>query len=479
MSVRLAAVSSSGIAVHDLITTVDSRPGHRPAHRKPVQVSVRGKGLWTLLVLNAIAATALFLVGGGAGDLTVSGGLMTALGRVSGLYGALGLALQLVLIARVPWLERRLGMDRLTVWHRWSGVGVLWLLVAHVVFATLGSAASHRNSVLSEAEILLFDVPDVLQAAAAMVLLVVVAASSARAARRRMRYETWHFVHLCAYLAVILGFFHQVAIGRDFVDAPLARLYWWCLYGGALGAVLVFRLGLPLGRGVRHGLRVHAVVPEGPGVSVYVSGRRLDRLPARAGQFFLWRFLTRDHWWQAHPYSLSAMPDGATLRITVKALGDASAAVRRIRPGTRVLAEGPYGAFTSKVRIRRSVLLIGGGIGVTPIRALLEELTRTREDIVVIYRVHHLRDAVLLAEMQQLTHDHDAVLHVVTGPSTTTRSDGPILGPQHLAALVPGIAHRDVYLCGPPGMTTSVLRALAALGVPATQCHTERFAFAT
>ena len=462
------------------MTAVGDLPGHRPAHRKPAQVSVPGRGLWTLLGLNAIAATALFLVGGGADISTVSGGLMTALGRLSGLYGALGLALQLILVARVPWLERRLGMDRLTVWHRWSGFGVWWLLLAHVVFITLGYAASDRSSVLSEAGILLFDVPDVLKAAAAMVLLVMVAASSARAARRRMQYETWHFVHLYAYLAVILGFFHQVAIGRDFVDAPLARLYWWCLYATALAVVLVFRVGVPLGRGLRHGLRVHAVVAEGPGVvSVYVSGRRLDRLPARAGQFFLWRFLTRDHWWQAHPYSLSAMPDRATLRITVKALGDASAALCRIRPGTRVLAEGPYGAFTSEVRVRRSVLLIGGGIGVTPIRALLEELARTREDIVVIYRVRHPRDAVLLEEMQQLARECGAVLHVMTGPSGATGGYGPLLGPRHLAALVPGIGSRDVYLCGPPGMTTAVLRALAALGVPATQCHTERFAWAT
>ncbi|MBV8995081.1 MAG: ferric reductase-like transmembrane domain-containing protein [Pseudonocardiales bacterium] len=292
--------------------------GYRPVHRKPAQVSIRGGGLWALLVLNAIAVTALFMVGGGVDNLTMSGGLMTALGRLSGLYGALGLAFQLILIARIPWLERRSGMDRLTVWHRWSGFGVLWLLLTHVVFIILGYAASDGSSVLSEARVLLLGVADVLKAAAAMVLLVVVAASSVRAARRRMQYQTWHFMHLYAYLAVILGFFHQVAIGRDFVDAPLARLYWWCLYGAALGAVLVFRVGLPLGRGVRQGLRVHAVVPEGLGVvPVYVSGRRLDRLPARAGQFFLWRFLTRGHWWQAHPYSLSAMPDGATLRITV------------------------------------------------------------------------------------------------------------------------------------------------------------------
>ena len=462
------------------MATIHDRPRHRSAHRKHTRVVGMSGWLFALLALNAIGATGLFIVGGGAGSLGVPGGLMIALGRLSGLYGALGLVSQLVLIARVPWLERRLGMDRLTRWHRCSGSWVWWLLVAHVVFITLGYAGQRRSPVLAEVGTLLWDTPDVLKAATAMVLLVVVAVTSARAARRRVQYETWHFVHLYAYLAVVLSFFHQITNGRDFIAAPPGRLYWWCLYATTLGAVLVFRVLVPLRRGLRHSLRVHSVVPESPGVvSVYIGGRHLDELPARAGQFFLWRFVTRDRWWQAHPYSLSAMPDGTTLRITVKALGDGSAALRGLRPGTRVLAEGPYGAFTCQARTESGVLLIGGGVGVTPIRALLEELTATRQDIVVIYRVRDQRDAVLLQEMQGLAHHCGAPLHVVTGASTATGRYGPIMGPQHLTALVPGIQHRDIYLCGPPGMTDTVLHALDALGVPAAHCHTERFAFTT
>jgi ferredoxin-NADP reductase len=81
--------------------------------------------------------------------------------------------------------------------------------------------------------------------------------------------------------------------------------------------------------------------------------------------------------------------------------------------------------------------------------------------------------------MQGLAHHCGAPLHVVTGASTATGRYGPIMGPQHLTALVPGIQHRDLYLCGPPGMTDTVLHALDALGVPAAHCHTERFAFTT
>lgn len=435
--------------------------------------------LLALLALNAMWVVDLFVLGGEADVLAGPHGLVLALGRLTGLGGALVLVLQLVLIARVPWLERRLGMDRLTSWHRWTGCWVLWLVLAHVVLITVGYAEQDNSPVIPEFASLVLETRDVLLAAAGTLLLVVVGATSARAARRRMRYETWHLLHLGAYLAVVLGFLHQVTIGNDFAENPIGRAYWWTLYGAALGAVLLFRFLLPIWRMVRHGTRVLAVVPEGPDVvSVHIGGRRLDRLPARAGQFFLWRFVAKGLWTQAHPYSLSAMPNGKTLRITVKALGDGSAALRNLRVGTRVLAEGPYGAFTAERCTRRGVLLIGGGVGVTPIRALLEEFSRTRHDIVVLYRIRDRQDAVLVPELQWLAQLVGAQLHIVIGPATAVGRHGPIMGPEHIAALVPGVRHRDVFLCGPPGMTDAVLGALRVLEVPRDRCHTERFAFA-
>jgi len=435
--------------------------------------------LVALLALNAAWAGDLFLLGHGWAGLAAPGGLLTALGRLSGLYGALALVLQLVLIARLPWLESRLGLDRLTGWHRWSGFWVLWLLVAHIVFSTLGNAAQDGSPLRTEIGTLVFDTQDVFKATLAMILLGVVAVSSARAARRRLRYESWHLLHLLAYLAVALGFMHQVTIGQDFAESAAGRAYWWTLYGAALGAVAVLRVGLPLVRNVRHRLRVESVVRENRDVvTIRIKGRALDRLPARAGQFFLWRFLTPGRWWEAHPYSLSAMPDGRTLRITVKALGDGSAWLHNVRPGTRVLAEGPYGAFTAQRRTRRGVLLVAGGVGVTPVRALLEEFAHQDDDIAVVYRATTSADAVLADELRTLAGHCEARLFLVLGASTTVGRFGPVLGPEHLEAMVPDVRRRDVYVCGPPGMTTAVSRTLRTLGLPAGQCHTERFAFA-
>jgi ferredoxin-NADP reductase len=222
-------------------------------------------------------------------------------------------------------------------------------------------------------------------------------------------------------------------------------------------------------RSVRHRLRVLRVVEEAPGVvSIEIGGRRLERLRARSGQFFSWRFLTRDHWWEAHPFSLSAAPDGRRLRITVKGLGDFTQRVRSIPPGTRVIAEGPFGAFTAASRRRRRVALIAGGAGITPIRALLEDMPGAPGDIAVVYRSAHAADVILRDELDALAARRGADIHYLIGePRSPSAED--------LRALVPDIADRHIYVCGPTEMTRATRATLRRYGVAAAQITTERF----
>ncbi|MFD7877632.1 ferric reductase-like transmembrane domain-containing protein [Streptomyces sp. NPDC059766] len=444
------------------MTTVQSPPAPPTALRPRV---VARTGLYAVLAANAAAVAWLFAQAGFASNALI------VLGRLAGLYGALLMAFQLLLVARLPWLDRRIGMDRLTSWHRWTGFGVLWTLLAHVVFIAFGYADSSGMDPVSQVVDLAETVEGVLRAVVALALLLVVGAASARRARRRLAYETWHFIHLYTYVAVVLAFTHQVAVGTTFTASSAAKAYWYAVWGLALGAVVVGRAVLPLWRNQRHQLRVSAVVPESDTVvSIHITGRGLDRLPARAGQFFLWRFLTKDRWWQANPFSLSAAPDGRSLRLTAKTAGDGTAALRHLKVGTRVFAEGPYGAFTALHRTRPESLLIAGGVGVTPIRALLEELDG---HAVVVYRVATDRDAVLYDELRELARVKGAELHLVTGPVSPDR-----LAPAELARLVPDIADRDVFLCGPPPMMNAVLASLRALDVPGPQIHFERFSLA-
>ncbi|MGW3940006.1 ferredoxin reductase family protein [Streptomyces phaeochromogenes] len=436
----------------------------------PPSAAVRPKvvaraGLYGVLAVNVAVVTVFFVQAGFASNALI------VIGRLLGLYGALLMAFQLLLVARLPWLDRRIGMDRLTSWHRWVGFGLLWTLLGHAVFITFGYADSSGMDPVSQLVDLAETVEGVLRAVVALVLILVIGGVSARYARRRLAYETWHFIHLYTYLAVVLAFTHQVAVGTSFTASSFATAYWYGVWGVALGAVALGRLVLPLWRNMRHQLRVSAVVPESDDVvSIYMTGRDLDRLPARAGQFFLWRFLTKDRWWQANPFSLSAAPDGRTLRLTAKTAGDGTAGLRHLKVGTRVFAEGPYGAFTAMHRTRPESVLIAGGVGVTPIRALLEEV---EGHAVVIYRVSTDRDAVLFDELRELAQAKGAELHLVSGPVSPDK-----LAPHELVRLVPDIGDRDVFLCGPPPMMNAVLGSLRELNVPKQQIHFERFSLA-
>jgi predicted ferric reductase len=416
---------------------------------------------------NAVVVVVLWLRAGGLSEPGSGEEWLVSLGRVTGLVGAYLSLVMILLLGRIPFVDRIIGLDRLAGWHRRIGHLVLWLLVAHTALITAGYTAGDDVSLWSEIDRLISTYPGVITATAGLVLLIGVVVSSVVIVRRRLRYETWYFVHLYAYLAIALGFSHQLATGSEFVGDPAARAYWTALYVVTVGALVSFRVLVPVARSLRLGLRVERVVPEGPGVvSVEVGGERLERLRARAGQFFGWRFLSRDRWWEVHPFSLSAAPDGERLRITVKDRGDFTARIGSLRPGTRVVVEGPYGGFTAANRRLARVAMIAGGVGITPVRALLEEMPG---DIAVVYRAAREDDVILRAELDELARERGTDLHYVVG-----RGEG-LLSPEHLRALVPDIAERDVYLCGPPAMIDAIHTSLRQAGVARRQIHTERF----
>jgi predicted ferric reductase len=425
--------------------------------------------LGAVVVVNVAAVQLLFAAAGTGKNPTLT------LAKFIGLHAALLLMLQLVLIARLPWLDRRIGMDRLTVWHRWVGFLLTWTVLTHATLIVLGYARLDSAPMLGTFLALAGVVPSLLGMLAATTI-VVVAASSVRYARRRMSYETWHAMHLALYAALLLALTHQFLEGTTFASSVWAAAYWWTLWTLVVAALVIGRIVLPLRRNALHRFRVSAVVPESDRVtSVYVTGDHLDRLPARAGQFFIWRFPEHNGWWQANPFSLSAAPDGRTLRLTAKAVGATSAGLRDLPVGSRVFAEGPYGAFTRLQQVGHATLLIAGGVGITPIRALLEEATGPT---IVLYRVHAAADAVLLPELQALARQRNAQLHLLTGRTGSGTPPLDPFAPHHLADLVPDIVERDVYVCGPPAMTEAVLRSLRALKVPAAQIHAERFSLA-
>jgi predicted ferric reductase len=418
------------------------------------------------------AVIALAITGETWGSLTAPGGVATFLGRLSGLTGAYLMLVMLLLIARVPFIEKAVGQDRLVMWHRNLGQWPVYLLLLHALLLTVGYAQFDRTGVLHQAWLFIDSYPDVLMAAVALGLIVAAAVASIRAARRKMRYETWWTIHLYLYLALALSFAHQFANGLAFVGHPLTRYIWATLWAVTVGTVLMFRFALPIARTMYHDLRVESVREEGPGIfSIVCSGRHLERLGVAGGQFFQWRFLKRGLWYQACPFSLSAMPMPPYLRVTIKSVGAHSKAMRELRPGTRVAIEGPYGGFTQLARSTNRVLLIGAGVGVTPIRALLEDLEAGVE-VVVITRASTPQEAVLDEEMRALVEKRGGKLHQLVG-SRQKHS----LNSRHLKKLVPDIYRRDVYVCGPEAFTAAITASARDLGVAEERIHCEQFGF--
>jgi predicted ferric reductase len=429
---------------------------------------IEGFDLSLLVAANVVVVVGLWWRQGGLGDMDDLAGTLTSLGRVTGLLGAFLALVELLLLARVPVVDM-LGLDRVGTWHRRNGAACLALIAAHTVLVTAGYAVADDTGILDEAGDLLSDYSGVLLATIALGLLVAVVATSVVAVRRRLGYRTWHALHVLAYVAVALAFSHQLATGQEFQRQPVARAYWWALYAATLAAIVGFRVIVPVARSLRHGLRVDRVVHEAPGVvSIEIGGRNLDRLPALSGQFLQWRFLARGHWTEAHPFSLSAAPGGRRLRITVKELGDYTARLASLPPGTRVIVEGPYGRLTRTSRRRPRAVLIAGGVGIAPIRALLEDMPG---EVAVIYRVGREDELLFRDELEELSSQRGAPVHYVIGE----RGGDGLMSPEQLRQLVPDIADRDVYVCGPVSMTEATRASLRGAGVPSRQIVSEAF----
>ena len=426
-----------------------------------------------LVAANAVAVVGLWWRQGGVREVHDVAGLLTSLGRVTGLLGALLALVELLLLARIPVVDA-FGLERVGTWHRVNGTLCLALIGAHTVLTTAGYALTDHVSLTRETGDLLTGYSGVLLATVALALLVAVVITSVVIVRRRLSYRVWHAVHVGAYVAIALGFSHQLATGHEFLGQPLARAYWWALYAATLAALVGFRIVLPVARSLRHRLRIERVVPEAPGVvSLEIGGVGLDRLRVLSGQSLHWRFLARGHWWETHPFSLAAAPDGRRLRITVKDVGDYTRRLASLPPGTRVIVEGPSGGLTSAARRHARVALIAGGVGIAPIRALLEDTPGEPGTIAVIYRAASEDDVLFRDELDELSRRRGAELHYVLGE----RRGDEILSAEHLQALVPDIASRDVYVCGPRSMTEATRISLRRAGVPRRHIISEGFAW--
>jgi predicted ferric reductase len=310
-------------------------------------------------------------------------------------------------------------------------------------------------------------------------LITAVVVASIQIARRKLRYESWHLLHLYAYLGMALVLPHEIFDGTHFHET-WTQLFWWGLYFGSLAAVVIWRVAVPLWMSWRHRLVVEDVVTETPSAfSIVLRGQQLDRLRTRSGQFFIFRFLGGGGWTRANPYSISAAPTDDQLRITLEAAGDGAERARTLTAGTRVLIEGPYGTMTAARRSHPRMVMFAAGVGITPFRALLEDSGYAPGEAMLIYRYTTDEHAIFLEELTDLADQRGIELVLLPG---RRRDDGSWLpdgvegtDTEALQRLVPDLSERDVFACGPVAWLKAVRRAAHRAGVRTRDFHYEDY----
>jgi predicted ferric reductase len=431
---------------------------------------------------SVIAVTAMFLIDGGLQTLSNPAAILGAVDRLTALLATNLLLIDILLIARIPWIDHYYGHDRATAAHKKLGKPILYLVVAHFIASVLQYAIVANVDVITEF-ISLLSIGDLLLATGAFVLMVLVVVTSLNFARKAVTYEAWYLVHIFAYGAVLLAIPHQFSTGTDIAGKPIAMTYWIAFYLFVLVNVVWYRILRPIVRGVRHSLRVSSVARESSdAVSLYLTGKNVEELGGAAGQFYLVRILTARDWWRPHPFSISAAPNNKYVRFTIADRGDDTKLIQSLKPGTPVLLEGPYGVFTEDRRTREKVVLVAAGIGIPPVRALAEQLAARPNDVTIIYRMRNQDDAALLAETRALAAQRGFRLIELEGRRGigTSWMNADFSGRSdldRLKQLVPDVAESDVYICGPNPWTRMVEKTVREAGVESRNIHAEEFAW--
>lgn len=403
---------------------------------------------------------------------------LLAISRLGGLLAMYCLLVQLWLIGRSKLLEADFGLDRLTRIHRWNGFAAVLLVLLHVPTLLAAYAPVYGVPIPQVLPQILQTYEDTTKALIAEILLFIVAGTSLMIARRRLKYEWWYYIHLATYIIIILAVGHQFENGRELVSVPWFRAYWYALIGLSALSILYYRFIMPFWKWNKHRFRVRSVESIGGNVfTIHIAGRDVEHFAYRAGQFAKVWFVARGFWIEDHPFTIALEPGNDEIRISYKVLGDFTAKLEHLPKGTPVVVDGPYGRFTLDVARTKKLVMIAGGIGITPFRAMLGELAKNAagRKIELFYSVKNADEFVLLDELKTLLKTSGGTLHTVVSEGKGKADVHGMLTADVLKDRLGSLDRRDFYICGPPPMMQAIQEQLRDAGVEPELIHTEQF----
>lgn len=405
---------------------------------------------------------------------------LIALGRLAGLLAVTFALQQFLLIGRIPIFEQNFGQDRMSRLHQTTGYLVFGTILIHPLLLVLGNASLNDINIFSQYLRFIKDYEDVFKASLSMLCTWAVVASSVWIVRRRLRYEWWYAVHLLTYAIIILAFGHQNELGTTVNFTQFFNYYWYAVYVVVLGTFVFYRFLRPLLSFLKHDFKVTQVVQEAPHVvSIYIRGKHMEHFKWKPGQFAFFTFLSRGLLLGQHPFSFSYLwDDKRIMRITVKGVGDYTRLLQEVPVGTKVVIQGPYGILGRQIEKEFEVLLVAGGIGITPLRCLFERFARSGRNVELVYAARTPQDLALKPELDALVglFPNSRVSYLAEQDATTVSGvHGGRITKEFLLEKIPNIPNRQAFVCGPPSMADAIEKTLQELGMPPKKIYVERF----
>ncbi len=432
--------------------------------------------LYFLLGVHLFVILYFWLMSSGFLAFTSFAEFFLAFGRLFGLLAVTCVLLQFLLIGRSRWIEELFGLDKLSRVHHYNGYLAFTFILLHPLFITFGYASSSKTNAVQQFITLISTNRNILFAFCAVLLFITIIFASVYIIRKRLKYETWYFVHLLNYAAISLAFLHQLELGSDFLANPVFKWYWYALYTAVAVNHIFFRFLRQTWLFYKHRFTVQKVEKEtSDTTSVYIGGKNLPDFKIDAGQFLIYRFLNKKLWWQAHPFSVSYYPSSEFIRLTPKQVGDYTSELPTIQKGTKVLIDGPFGIFTGKLAVRPKFLFIAGGVGITPIFAMIQKLVLKQKDIFLLYSNKTEREVIFKKEFDTWARQGLIRLRYIMTQDKKFKGEQGRLDKEKIQRIVPDLKKREIYLCGPVPFMEAVKQALMELGVEKKFIHYEKF----
>jgi predicted ferric reductase len=395
-----------------------------------------------------------------------------------GFIGLAMLGLQSVLTARFPRISGALGQDALLQFHRQTGLVAFGLVLAHPVILLL--ADSGYWAFLDPTDQFLRAVFLILVLFALPLIIV----TSLWRDQLRLPYESWRLGHgALAFLIVVIGLVHIMRV-QYYLESGWKQALWVLIGTAAIGSVLYVRAIKPL-QVRRYPYRVAAVEPLARETwRVVLEPEAGTALRFRAGQFAFVTIAESAFSLQQHPYSVaSSARRSDRIELAIKELGDLTSTIGEVPAGARAYVDGPYGSLQlhdADEAAGAHLLLVAGGIGITPVMSMIRTLRddRSTTPVTLVFANESEADIAYRDELDEIAREIPlTVVHVLARAPEGWAGETGFVTPELLARHVDAASATDLrcVVCGPPPMMEVVEQALVDLGVPLRQIESERF----